>query len=133
MKTSKIFWIVAFVIAFLIVVNTSLTAYACGSDELSEESDEYGMEYNYEDASAYNSDVFSSSMYSIENEDDNIVEPNGVIETLALVIGTIIAEHGASFEAGVIIGAFCKNNGIDYWVGQGALFVATSPLPPTGE
>lgn len=40
---------VAFVVAFLMVVNTSLTAYAVGSDELSKKSDDYSMDYNYED------------------------------------------------------------------------------------
>lgn len=123
---------VAFVVAFLMVVNTSLTAYASGPDELSKKSDDYSMDYNYEGNTLYNSDVITASMYSVENGNDDMIKPNSIsIAALSAAIMAILAEHGASFQAGVIIGQFCKNNGINYWVGQGALFAATALFIPT--
>ena len=117
---------VAFVVAFLMVVNTSLTAYASGPDELSKKSDDYSMDYNYEGNTLYNSDVITASMYSVENGNDDMIKPNSIsIAALSAAIMAILAEHGASFQAGVIIGQFCKNNGINYWVGR----VLCLPLP----
>ena len=50
---------------------------------------------------------------------------------LSAIIAVIIAEHGASYNAGHAIGVFCKNHKIPYKVGQGAMFVASGPLLPS--
>ena len=64
------------------------------------------------------------------NSESAVIAPTGV-SGLSGIITAIIAEHGATYGAGYAIGIFCKNHKIPYKAGQGALFVACSPLLPT--